>query len=299
MIPFMGLWIALSFAMVAFNHSRKINVPQDALYLYQLNKIVQLKAADTVFIGDSSLGNAINAELWEKLSGQKTVNLALTEGFFGYIGGYMMLSNALLNGVKPKNVVLFFNPEQMWAPVVYDSFLQQSHFFWSENIPLYKILFMYWQGYMNKQALWFNLRKLVIPEVETRTSPRISNDYMAQNPSKREAGKYFGNINNSMKNIKLENLEYLKKIHELCTINNINCIYAHGTMVDRLYGRMEDYMPFVNRKISEVGFKIVKGTPIAPPSIDMGDTFMHVHPEVKDKYTRKYYLLVRPYLRRD
>ena len=50
---------------------------------YQIKKTQTLQNIDTVFVGDSSLGNALDAQHFSSLSGKDSVNLALT-GLYGY-----------------------------------------------------------------------------------------------------------------------------------------------------------------------------------------------------------------------
>ena len=51
------------------------------------------KSAKIAFVGDSSLGNSINAADFEKLSGRPSINVALT-GLFGYGGSLNMIKRA-------------------------------------------------------------------------------------------------------------------------------------------------------------------------------------------------------------
>ena len=60
------------------------------LYNYQLKKLSTEEDVDTIFIGDSSLGNSINADLFSAQGATKALNLALT-GNYGYAGSYNML----------------------------------------------------------------------------------------------------------------------------------------------------------------------------------------------------------------
>ena len=79
-----------------------------ALVNHQLAKLEKTdQDVRTVFIGDSSLGNAIDVETWEDLGNGKAHNLALM-GHFGYAGMYHMTTRAL-NRLEPKNVVIMHN----------------------------------------------------------------------------------------------------------------------------------------------------------------------------------------------
>ena len=53
----------------------------DLLLAIQLDKIKDNKNVEIAFVGDSSLGNAIDARLVGELTGKKTINAALTGSF--------------------------------------------------------------------------------------------------------------------------------------------------------------------------------------------------------------------------
>jgi len=83
-------------------------LPYEQLYQYQVGKISQADKFDTIFIGDSSLGNLIDAEYFSEETGQKAMNLALM-GSYGYAGSYNMLKRAYAKNPDLKNVFYYSN----------------------------------------------------------------------------------------------------------------------------------------------------------------------------------------------
>jgi hypothetical protein len=81
-----------------------------ALLKYQELKIESLSDVDTVILGDSSVGFALDARAFSELSGRKTVNLALTGYNYGFPGAYALL-NQLLAKARPNNVVIAITPQ--------------------------------------------------------------------------------------------------------------------------------------------------------------------------------------------
>ncbi len=75
------------------------------LLAYQLEKLDRSAGLDTVFVGDSSLGNAIDTETFDRLTGRRSANLALT-GLFGYAGSYNMIRRAVEEGAGLRTVVI-------------------------------------------------------------------------------------------------------------------------------------------------------------------------------------------------
>ena len=56
------------------------------LLKYQESKIAATSNVETAFLGDSSLGFALDAKAFSELSGKKTLNLALTGYNYGFPG---------------------------------------------------------------------------------------------------------------------------------------------------------------------------------------------------------------------
>lgn len=60
---------------------KKVSNDNEAILNYQIDKIRNSSDVKTVFFGDSSCGNAIDASYFTQLSGMKTINLSLTASF--------------------------------------------------------------------------------------------------------------------------------------------------------------------------------------------------------------------------
>ncbi len=71
-----------------------VEVANHAIYSYQRDKLDAARTIDIAFVGDSSLGNAIDATLFSSLAGHPAVNLALT-GSYGSGGAYNMTYKVL------------------------------------------------------------------------------------------------------------------------------------------------------------------------------------------------------------
>src|ERR1700744_5517728 len=80
---------------------------------FQESKIATLSPdVDTVILGDSSIGNGLDAKVFSELSHKKTVNLALTGYNYG-IGGAYMLLREVLSHVRPRNVVIALSAQTL------------------------------------------------------------------------------------------------------------------------------------------------------------------------------------------
>ena len=79
-------------------------IPYESLYIYQDNK-ANTSTADLIFVGDSSLGNSIDAELFSKLASRRAENYALTAGF-GLRGSLDMVKKIHQRNPALRTVVL-------------------------------------------------------------------------------------------------------------------------------------------------------------------------------------------------
>lgn len=288
---------ALNIALTKYNISEEKLMPQDALYDYQIKKLKAANDIHTLFLGDSSLGNSINEKLWSELSGFETVNLALTAAY-GYEGAYVMLNNVLGLGHKPKNLFIFYEPYQITNAPSYHAFLQSNPVITKDGVPLFEKLKLYWTMYFNKQSIFFNIKKLSFDRNVLKGEIEFENNYMKQQPSKRESGRFIENTKytRTVNDINPRKFVYLKKIHEMCEKNSINCTYVIGPNVIHLCKKQGDLIEFQSQFIKESGFKIAENAILCPPSEDMGDSPNHIQPEMINVYTKKYFELLREYL---
>ena len=70
----------------------------------QLDRLEAAKEIDVVLLGDSSLGNAVDARAWSRESGKNVLALPLA-GYFGYEGTLNMLRRVLRHD-RPELVVV-------------------------------------------------------------------------------------------------------------------------------------------------------------------------------------------------
>ena len=288
----------MAFALAYYTKDQNIQMPDIRLYEYQINKIKNTKDVDTIFLGDSSLGDGINAELWSKLSHKKALNLGLT-GNFGYEGAYNILQTLLFEGHNPKNLIIFFEPKQITMGVSSLSLAQTSPYKTKNESQFIENMKMFWLLNISKDGVIFNIKKIFDNSQKVDDQMLFENDFMIQKPTKREKNRFdFSSVKFtlSVNDINPKKIYYLEKINEICRKYKINCIYVHGPVAEQFCNWMVDFKPKAEEFISKSGLKIVNNSPICPPSEDMGDTINHIHPEMKDHYTKKYYKIINPYL---
>ncbi|WP_319779027.1 hypothetical protein [Maridesulfovibrio sp.] len=268
----------------------KLNIVHDGysvLYRYQLDKIEHMKNPDVILIGDSSLGNSVNAATLSKLINKNVYSLALT-GTFGYAGSFNMLSRALKTG-KPELVVLCQTLDMMTRTVGHGAYaMTMENPSFSELIRLRGI-------YMDIDIF----KKLfdTLTDKDTRTTINPARDYFPQSEPIRDELNHLNKIDGlDAASIIEEKVYYLKKIIALCKTNGIPFVYFHGPLYEPMLKKSNPYKNKVNEILEGSGTIVEKATPVPIPLNKVGDSVDHVAPEYKVEYTQKMADLIVKYI---
>jgi len=262
--------------------------PYHKLYAYQINKLNKNQSnIDTIFIGDSSLGQAINADLFNTISGLKSINLALT-GLYGLAGSYNMIKKATkLNQVK--NVILMQTLDLISRPVAYDGYLYSMENFddfveltFNEKILLIKTS-------INILFSFTNLKRIIhFFPVQERLKYTIENDYMKQVTIKDRKKKY----KNIRIHINKDKIIFLHKIVSYCNQHRINLIYIHGPHLNNINNQSRQDIQDVNAIIKSTGVNFINKSYFFSPQ-QMGDSLDHIYPDFKDQITEEYFNYIK------
>ncbi|AXO13138.1 hypothetical protein DY252_01870 [Thalassospira indica] len=249
------------------------------LFEYQLEKVRNSYRVDTVFVGDSSLGNGIDAELWEQLSGDKAVNLALT-GVYGYAGSLNMLRRVVQQG-RPNRVIIMHTGDMFARNVAWDGWLHTAlginDFL---EVPVSEIL----RTFANFDGLTSAARALV-RRLGTPSSSLIIDDYIAQgapiNVGNEEHFKLSIDSFNSDKSI------FLNALGAFCNENSLECWYGFGPWYEKYCDENSEWLELVLLKAQEAGLKTLP-RPYCFSETQIGDSWDHVAVQYK-KLSTKYY----------
>jgi hypothetical protein len=265
------------------------------LYRYQRTKLHTSKLIDVLFVGDSSLGNAVGAKHWLNQTDQMAVNVALT-GAYGYAGSLNMVRQTL-DHTYPRNVVVIQTLDIASRPVPYQGFAYT--YTWGipfKELPLAEIQ----KAYFNANALMMVLRG--VPRQfelwQGQSSNHISalTDYVEQRKPLTDQG-----LNNPLElnatMIDRKHANFLLELGKLCRSKVMNCVYAHGPIYEAQCNRHKTYIDEVNNFIKSAGFVLANDGPLCIPKQEVGDAIDHVHPELQAKYTDLYQQILMPYLR--
>jgi hypothetical protein len=128
----------------------------------------------------------------------------------------------------------------------------------------------------------------------------IFNDYIKQSPHNAPRMNAFNanfNVESLISRIRPAKTEYLAMIAELCKTNGLDCVYAHGPLVDPACSRALRYFETVDRMIVAQGIRLAAPTSLCITVAEGGDGEDHANPASKDDVTRRYYGLIAPALR--
>jgi hypothetical protein len=268
-------------------------IPYQVLFTHQAKKI-ELPTPDTVFLGDSSLGNAISAAHWQELSQRSALNLALT-GSYGYAGSYNFLRRILQRG-HPRNVVIVQTADMPTRNTSARAFELTK-----PEAGAFQRLSERWAETMNFTQLraaltsrWSSgAEQGPAPPSEEEANP-IVNDYIKQLapvPPARQKKTL------DPRRISRSKMEYLYQIVALCEKEQLNCVYAYGPLSQLTCQMSSRYFGPASQAIRASGIRLAADRPFCMEPEAMGDSVDHVRPERKASMTERYYELLKPFLR--
>ena len=262
----------------------------DVVRQYQFTKFSSSKPdPETIILGDSSAGNAINAKLLTELSGQNTVNLALT-GSFGLVGSYNMLRQAMRFFPQLKKVVIL-QSENTWNREI----LSQAYFDTAkklnspkENIyrTSYLIDMLEYRTHPKEiyQTIKYILRKNDGAPID------FSFDYIEQNSDTySNQRKIFNKEEKLSVGFSDSNKTIFKLIGEYCRDQKLQCVFAHGPILEDLYNNSSEQIQLIHGYLESQESLIYLETDLTFPISMMGDTQEHIDTQFKDQVTQMYF----------
>lgn len=260
------------------------------LFDYQVRKLDQADPVDIIFVGDSSLGNAIDADLFGKLAGARTLNLALS-GTYGVGASYNMIRRSFERH-HPRLVVVMQSLKTMKRPeAAAGYFFTTNHPQWSDLSPI------------ELAKVYLSLRAASETVIEirrnglARMATAMVGDYVPQQmrgtdrlmpPAEVADEPLLPGM------ISREQLRFLRRIGAFCKAKGVACLYASGPIYDGYCAQSAAYQAALADAVRAAGLILVEGTPLCIPIAQVGDAVDHVKPEFKDEYTRRYFTAIAP-----
>ena len=280
-----GIFLLVSLTL----HAGRTELPFEVLLDHQRAKLAG-DLGSVVFVGDSSLGNAVNAQLFSQLSGSKATNLALTAGY-GYQGTLQMIE-AVLKHRHPSDFVIVQTPEMMMRrPEPADFDLAPL-----STLGAIARFRRTWLDTMNLDQLEEAARYVLFSSdrrADKRRGEVFRNDYIAQRdkPANLPRASHF-----DVKKINAGNGAVLAQIAGICRKTKVNCIYLNGPWADPVCQQISGYLAAVDRIVRESGLTLADSDAECLAPGEIGDQADHTAPAAKDEMTKRIFERLRPYL---
>lgn len=232
-----------------------------------------------MFLGDSSLGNSVDAQIVEEITGRPAFNLALS-GSYGYAGTYNMLRR-LVEVRKPHLVVIMHTVDMMTRKVS-----DLGDIYTAPDLPVTRVsVSSLVKAYLNLTNL-LSIGRGLLGMTTSAGEDILAGDYIRQSaiPYAETEQARFHPLNAG--SIRPKKLRYLRRIEALCRSRQLRCLYAHGPIHDRYCDEWAGYIEAASERIRETGLPLLATTPICTPKEDLGDTEDHIAPGLKPEYTR-------------
>ena len=260
-----------------------------SLVAFQQRKLQSSQRIDTLLVGDSSLGDGVSARLFDRLTGHRSLNLALN-GAFGYAGSYNMLRRAWRSHPEIRTVVFMHTADMMTREADFDGYVRSApspdllsrdaHAKWEIVKAFVRELFDY-------HAVTDLLRMI-------RGEPplKFAGDYVAQEgplPSGADAAVLARDINP-------DKVYFLAASEEFCLAHNLRCLYAEGPLLDTKLSKSRPYLAAAHKIIRGTGMPIAVEEPFAVPPAMIGNSEAHIAPQFAPISTRYYAEKLGPWL---
>ncbi len=286
--------VAFAFLLLliaALLHSQDFAYNENTLLLqYQLKKLKKNLHTDveTIIVGDSSAGNAIDASYFSQLSKSQTLNLALT-GSYGLIGTYNMMQRALQEHKEIQNVLIMQSFDVWYRP------LSLTSYFKTRVTPLSDMKAIIDNIYSQYLAYILNIKELNCFVKYLTKEPHYSID-TAHDFLKIKAATYantkkkFRESNRLKEGVDGDKIAILKRIDALCGTKKLHCSYLHGPLHVSLVQKDSTIINSINKILTQSMKNIhFNPMPYAVAQRKLGDSNDHMDIAFKKESTKEIY----------
>jgi len=272
----------------------------DALKRYQIEKFEVAKdKVETIIVGDSSAGNAIDARFFTELSGQYTLNLALL-GSFASGSSFNLIRYFKTQAPHLKNVIVIYSLGIWRQPPSKEGYFETLRYvgFPQQSSPVLPSRVEYLEYVTGLRRVGQIFRKVFLRKKPRREVDPV-NDFVLQR------GERFSNgLMDIRPHERLsEDMDERKKtmfsvLDDLCLRESLNCIYMHGPIHTALVQDSPGAVERINSFIKS-SKKIISVTKVFRyGDWQMGDSANHVDPSAKKDVTKEYHETIKGYLKK-
>jgi len=271
-LVFFVIYILIGFFL--FRNNRSVT---NELINYQREKIDRISSLDIVLLGDSSLGNSLDAAILSENTGSRIENFALN-GYLGYEGNYFLLKRIHERHPNIKKVLLMQAVGVSTRNFSIMGVLENINSF-DEFVDLdfkykYKLI----------RGLPSYLNSIKLNQLISRKG-FFSNDYIKQ---KGDLELKTLKIKYKKENINKDKIFFLSKISNYCKEHKIDLVYANGPIYQEIYDNSKAYLQNFEAKLDSMNIKYLKYIDKLNLT-ELGNTEDHLSPELKSTHTLNFY----------
>lgn len=272
-----------------------LSTTQNLLYQQgqtRIQDITSNKDAEVVFLGDSSLANAINNEFFEQLSNKKVLNLSLTGGGHNLASTYNLLRHIVKEKKKIKTIIIMHTPSVYGYDFLLGGYFStlgdlDSDIARKNGLLSYKDFLAFYVLNLPSIKEYFTMR-----QVET-------NQHNAE-PWTFKNGKLTRPINQLQREylkIGASKKTELKMIDNLIKDKNITVVYIQAPLHHDVSTKYQDIIKQQQNLIKKT-FKNITFIELYtyPKNEHMGNTIDHIDKSYKNTITKLYYDRLKQYL---
>lgn len=268
------LFAYVIFSYFFFNSNKSV---YKELIKYQREKIDSIPSLDIALIGDSSLGNSIDASILTKKTGLDIQNFALN-GFLGYEGNYFLLKRIHKKHPGVKKVIMMQTlglPSREFSVMGIVENINSIDEFVDLNFKYKYQLIKGLPSYINS----IKLNQLI------SRKGFFSNDYIKQ---KGDLELKNLKIRYKKENISEDKIFFLAKISNYCKEHKIDLVYMNGPIYYEIYDNSKKYLESFEAKLDSMNINYHKYNNKLN-FIELGNKEDHLSPELKSTYTINFY----------
>ena len=249
--------------------------------------------AQIILLGDSSLANGINNELFTQFSGKKVLNLWTTGGGHNLASTYNLLRHVLKELQQVQTIIIMHTPSIYGYDFLLGGYFStlgelDSEIPFKEGLLSYKDYLAFYFLNLNSISEYFKMRKVEVHK--EKTDPWTFKNGKIKRPLNQVQAEY-------LKIGKRKAIE-LKMIDDLLSDSNLTVVYIQGPLHYDVYSKYHKIISQQQALIKKV-FKHIKfvDTYLYPENINMGNTIDHIDKSYKDTATEFYYENLKKYIR--
>tara|TARA_Y100001978_G_C23698377_1_gene439124 strand:- start:1552 stop:2526 length:975 start_codon:yes stop_codon:yes gene_type:complete len=284
-------------ASFTLNRLRLKITNNDIILDYQIQKLNDdgFDRINTIFVGDSSLGNSIDTKLFNSISKLNSKNLSLT-GSFGVVGSLGIIKKALKKNPNIDNFIIIHSLNIWDKPYSKVAILELFSF---KDIYLnldIKSIFSY---FLNLKEINWNIKYFF--QKKLKLNNRLykidnKNDFILQDNNKYSNQKLLLKKGENLNNTKLSlgKLKEIEMIDQFCKYNSLNCLFLNGPIHKSYIDNSPLFLEYVDKVISKK-FSYIRYFPniFSYESFKMGDATDHIDTRYKDQSTKDIYKVIK------